>query len=59
MRMCISLDVSDAAEIVRSFSIAVAHLHHMNIAHRDLKVLECVSTCMNRLSCDWSHTAVE
>lgn len=28
-----------AAEIVRSICLAVAHLHHMHIAHRDLKVM--------------------
>ena len=28
----------EAANIVRSICLAVAHLHHMNIAHRDLKV---------------------
>lgn len=27
----------EACEIVRSISLAVNHLHHMNIAHRDLK----------------------
>ena len=27
-----------AAEIVRAISLAVAHLHNMHIAHRDLKV---------------------
>ena len=30
---------AEAAEIVRAISLAVAHLHHLNIAHRDLKVL--------------------
>lgn len=29
---------SEAANIIRSISLALAHLHHMNIAHRDLKV---------------------
>ena len=29
---------TEAAEIVRSICLAVAHLHYMNIAHRDLKV---------------------
>ena len=33
-----------AAEIVRSISLAVAHLHRMNIAHRDLKVYSTVCT---------------
>ena len=30
---------TEAAEIVRSISLAVDHLHHLNIAHRDLKVI--------------------
>lgn len=30
--------ILEAAEIMREICIAVAHLHRMNIAHRDLKV---------------------
>ena len=30
--------ITEAAEIIRCVSLAVAHLHHMQIAHRDLKV---------------------
>lgn len=30
---------TEAAEIIRSVCLAVAHLHYMNIAHRDLKVI--------------------
>ena len=29
---------SEAAAIVRQITIATAHLHSLNIAHRDLKV---------------------
>lgn len=29
----------EAAEVVRCISLAVAHLHHMQVAHRDLKVI--------------------
>ena len=41
MYMCVykhMLLIAGAAEIVRSISLAVAHLHLMHIAHRDLKV---------------------
>ena len=29
---------TEAAEIIRFVCLAVAHLHHMQLAHRDLKV---------------------
>ena len=35
---------SEAAAIVRMIAVAVAHLHAMNIAHRDLKV------CLEQIS---------
>ena len=38
-RVCVA-----AAEIVRSICLAVAHLHHQYIAHRDLKVCVCISS---------------
>ena len=36
--VCVCVLCAGAAEIVRSISLAVAHLHNMHIAHRDLKV---------------------
>lgn len=38
MYLLIYFVITEAAEIVRGVSLAVAHLHHMQIAHRDLKV---------------------
>ena len=43
--------ISEAAAIVRMIAIAVAHLHTMNIAHRDLKV--CMYCCK---SMSFAHT---
>ena len=31
-------NVLEAAEIIRTVTLALAHLHSMDIAHRDLKV---------------------
>ena len=36
--MMVGVHYLEAAEVVRCISLAVAHLHHMDIAHRDLKV---------------------
>jgi len=43
---CFLYHSTEAAEIVRSISLAVAHLHHMNVAHRDLKVRMHAHPCM-------------
>lgn len=41
---CFPLAFSEAAAIVRQVTIAIAHLHSLNIAHRDLKV-QCTIIC--------------
>ena len=44
--LCLFL-TAGAAEIVRSVCLAVAHLHHMHIAHRDLKVMYELHVCVS------------
>ena len=44
---------SEAAAVVRQITIATAHLHSLNIAHRDLKVQnqkkkKCTCTILNK-----------